>query len=180
MPQFNILSPLFRTKSKSEAKGFSNAGHEHEFLVFGVPEDKYGHHTVLVHHPPTNTFRKVVAVFGRMQEDIAKAQLLGEIRMRKPYAWEELEQVANPPNQLQRAGKPPIDIYITGLDCAAESTFGKLEEYARRQDLRRGDGENVVPVAVYLAKVTTNRSQLLYDGPESNLPEGYLTFYTAR
>ncbi|KAJ7137695.1 hypothetical protein C8R44DRAFT_975697 [Mycena epipterygia] len=159
MPQFNILSPLFRTKSKSAEEYY------HEFLVLSVPEEKYGHHTVLVWHWPKQCYRKVVAVFGRMEKPIANAELLGQIRMRTPYPWDGLEGDATT--------SAKASTFIKGT--SAKPVFAKLEEQTR--DLK---GEDVVPVAVYLAKVKTNRRQLLYDGPESSLPEGYLTFYMGK
>lgn len=177
MPQLNIFSALFR---KTRKRQYLSTGdpepeyhYQHEFLIFGVPEDRYGYHTVLAFHQPKYAYRKVVATFGRLEGAMANAELVGEIYMRRPYAWEDIERAMKPPSQLPREGRPPVDIFITGLGCAGESLFKRLKAYTQRPQ-----GDDVIPVAVYLAKVRTNRVDLLFDGSGSSLPEGYLTFYT--
>ncbi|KAJ7161738.1 hypothetical protein C8R46DRAFT_1105349 [Mycena filopes] len=128
----------------------------HDFLLFAVPEEKYGHHTAVVWHEPKNVFRKVVAVFGRMEKEIAGAELLGDILMKRPYQWDELE-------------KAPREGHWTD--------GGRVFQFLQRKTGNL-QGENVVPVAVYLVKVKTNRKSLLYDGQKSSLPSGYLTYVT--
>ncbi|KAJ6531313.1 hypothetical protein B0H19DRAFT_1082242 [Mycena capillaripes] len=136
--------------------------YNHEFLVFGVPEEKYGHHTALVWHKPKDSYRKAVAVFGRMEKEIAKAELLGEIRMSRPYAWDELEEDAT---SLDRN-------WVKGAGGGTR-VFEQLEKHTKNLK-----GESIIPVAVYLVKVKTNRRHLLFDGQKATLPSGYLTFYT--
>ncbi|KAJ7096487.1 hypothetical protein C8R43DRAFT_264038 [Mycena crocata] len=147
------------------AKPQENFYYHHHFLIFAVPEDRYGHHTILVPHKPRNSYRKVVAVFRRMEEEIANAELLGEIRMKKPYQWDEMEHSA------KVAG---VKTWSLTPECG-RGLYEKLRE--QRQSL---NGDDVISVAVYLAEVQTNRPDLLFDGQEASLPSGYLTYYTAR
>ncbi|KAJ6490597.1 hypothetical protein C8R47DRAFT_1071001 [Mycena vitilis] len=129
--------------------------HRHEFLVFAVPEEKYGHHTALVWHQPKRTYRKVVATFGRMEKEIVNAELLGEIRMPRPYAWDELE-----------------DASAAGMEhySKKEAGQGLFDRLKKLTEESKG-----IPVAVYLVKVRTNRDDLLFDGQNATLPSGYLT-----
>jgi hypothetical protein len=132
---------------------------DHTFLVFALPEEKYGHHTALVWHRPKETYRRVVAHFGRFEKEITNAEFLGEVRMARPYAGDALEEDAATVDP--RAGWDDRDGVIV---------FEALKKY--REGLRGGD---VAPVAVYLVKVRTKRENLLYDGDKSYLPSGYLT-----
>jgi hypothetical protein len=145
MPQLDIFVPPFGKK------------YDHEFLVLGVPEEKYGHHTALVWHQPKKTYRKVVAVFGRMEKEIADADILGEIRLSN--SWDELETNAT-----------SLDANWVKGRGSGERLFEKLVKHTK--ELK---GENIISVAVYLVKVRTNRKTLLFDEQKSSLPSGYLT-----
>ncbi|KAJ7311436.1 hypothetical protein DFH08DRAFT_897620 [Mycena albidolilacea] len=137
---------------------------DHMFLIFDLPEEKYGHHTALVWHRPKQTYRKVVAHFGRFEKEIMNAEFLGEVRMSRPYAGDELEEDAI-------AADPRA-----GWDgCGGVKVFEALKKHRERLQ-----GEDVAPVAVYLVKVRTKRGNLLYDGDKSHLPSGYLTFYPGK
>ncbi|KAF7338009.1 hypothetical protein MVEN_02024800 [Mycena venus] len=159
MPHISTFIPPFGEK-------FS-----HDFLVLAIPEEKYGHHTALVWHGPKQSYHKVVARFGRMEREIANAELLGEIRMSRPYEMDQLERDA--------------DSLTKGMTFAGP-TANSHHEYARHlftklKDHREGlKGESVVLVAVYMVEVRTNRENVLFDGQKASLPSGYLTYYTGR
>ncbi|KAJ7256504.1 hypothetical protein B0H12DRAFT_1070704 [Mycena haematopus] len=129
----------------------------HSFLIFDLPEEKYGHHTALVWHSPKMAHYKVVARFGRFEKEIAEAELLGEIRMSRPYSMDRLEKDAD---SVQRM-----------YGCAeGRDLFDALKTH--RKELR---GEDVGTVGVYLVEVMTRRADLLFNGNKSSLPSGYLT-----
>ncbi|KAF7363801.1 hypothetical protein MSAN_01038000 [Mycena sanguinolenta] len=144
----------------------------HSFLIFDLPEEKYGHHTALVWHGPKAAHCKVVLRFGRFEKEIADAELLGEIRMSRPYGMDSLEKDVN-----SNISQP---VHLLGYKFQTEDHTGKelfdaLKAY--RKELRGGD---VDAVAVYLVEVVTRRECLLFDGKKSSLPSGYLTYYTGK
>ncbi|KAF7322447.1 hypothetical protein HMN09_00022900 [Mycena chlorophos] len=139
--------------------------YQHEFFVLDVPGEKYGHHVVLAYHAPKRTFRKVAAVWGRMEKEIAAAKCVGSVPLSQPFdIWEGLEEDAN---------------YLK------KHTFGELDaaEFVQQLVARRAQMQGkpgVVDVPVYLVKVKTRRKNVLYDGDKDALPAGYLTFFGQR
>lgn len=173
--------PSFNFRSQRLGTSTSEPCVRREFLVFGVPQEKFGHYTALVYHPPKQAFRVVVCRFGRMAKEIADAELLGEIRMRRPYAWDEVEEATEVFVELKT--KPQVVAasadgrlsavntrYMGDPQLDGEGLFTILRR--QNQDLQ---GKDVAPVAVYLVKVVTNRKGLLFDGEDATLPPGYLT-----
>ncbi|KAF7337993.1 hypothetical protein MVEN_02023200 [Mycena venus] len=141
--------------------------YKQEFLIFGVPEEKYGHHTAFVWHEPKKTYRKVVATFGRMEKEIADADFLGQIRMMTTSSWDKLEKEANSLSS---------DWTMTAKRAGGKRLFAGLRE--RMEEGVKEEGAALV--AVYLVKVKTTREHLLFDGKKASLPSGYLTYYMAK
>ncbi|KAJ7074143.1 hypothetical protein C8F01DRAFT_1099396 [Mycena amicta] len=137
----------------------------HEFFLLDVPEEKYGQHIALVYHKPKGTFRKVVAVFGRMEKEISAAKCIGSVSLWYPFdnTWEELEKDANWCKSNASTGTDAAEIF-------------RLLQRRRSESLREGSSVVDVDVAVYLVKVKTTRKDVLYDGDKTSLPRGYLTY----
>nr|GAT54613.1 predicted protein [Mycena chlorophos] len=123
---------------------FIRPTYQHEFFVLDVPGEKYGHHVVLAYHAPKRTFRKVVAVWGRMEKEIAAA---------KSIRWDGARFVQRlGARRTQMQGKPgvvDVPVYLVKVKSRRKNVLydgekdalpsGYLTFYGQRPSASGGD-----------------------------------------